>query len=390
MTNASIIGDNHGAARIDTFLEMSTIFMNLFSLFLLIHKIDNFISMTYDFFPGLSQNLSQLFDNADDYYVIINVGEGLDTTDFHAHSIILKARSLYFKRALSENWITNKNGIITFKKPNISPTIFEIIIRYMYTGILDLNDQTGNEILDLLVASDELLLEELIIFVQSHLFEKQNEWLQQNIIKVLHTVSHIESCTQLKNNCLEYICDNPESFLNLPEFPTLKKNVVEDILSFHMANAQPNRNIMPPRHRNIAVDSIIINPKYAVILTNWIQRKDDNTKILMGNKYNFNLIYRGSRESYDDRIIRSKFKGPGACVLMVKIKENDVVIGGYIPPDMKRYENFHSSSYDWCETRESFIFSLGNGKDLKNFMISRVTNNSRAIYGDGSLNFGKY
>ena len=35
----------------------------------------------------------------------------------------------------------------------------------MYTGILDLRKQAGSDILDLLVASDELLIEELVAFV---------------------------------------------------------------------------------------------------------------------------------------------------------------------------------------------------------------------------------
>ncbi len=42
----------------------------------------------------------------------------------------------------------------------------------MYTGILDLKEQTGSNILDLLLASDELLLDELVSFVQKYLIEK--------------------------------------------------------------------------------------------------------------------------------------------------------------------------------------------------------------------------
>ena len=85
--------------------------------------------MTFDFFPGLSQNFTQLLDDADDYNVKIKVGENQDTKEFNAHSNILKSRSLYFKRALSQNWITKKDDMINFTKPNISPIVFEMIIR---------------------------------------------------------------------------------------------------------------------------------------------------------------------------------------------------------------------------------------------------------------------
>ncbi|CAB4479616.1 unnamed protein product [Rhizophagus irregularis] len=48
-----------------------------------------------------------------------------------------------------------KNGIIVFIKPNISPTVFEIILRYIYAGILDLDRFIGEDILDLLMGSKE-------------------------------------------------------------------------------------------------------------------------------------------------------------------------------------------------------------------------------------------
>ncbi|CAI2166464.1 1522_t:CDS:1 [Funneliformis geosporum] len=52
----------------------------------------------------------------------------------------------------------------------------------------------------------------------------------------------------------------------------------------------------------------------------------------------------------------------------------------------------YSYSYYWAVTTESFIFSLGNGNDLKNLTISRVVNGNNAIYEANyqnmALNFG--
>ncbi|RIA93817.1 BTB/POZ protein [Glomus cerebriforme] len=145
--------------------------------------------MTFEFYPALSQNFSQLLDDADDYNVIVKVGENSNTKEFHAHSIILRARSPYFKRALSQSWVTKKNDMINFTKPNISPIVFEMIIKYMYTGILDLNKQAGLDILNLLVASDELLIEELVTFVQKYLIENQTECYNERYVVDLHPVS---------------------------------------------------------------------------------------------------------------------------------------------------------------------------------------------------------
>jgi hypothetical protein len=85
--------------------------------------------MTFEFYPGLSQNFSQLLDDADDYNIIITVGENSNTKEFRAHSNILRARSPYFKIALSQDWAAKKDNMFNFTKPNISPAIFEIILR---------------------------------------------------------------------------------------------------------------------------------------------------------------------------------------------------------------------------------------------------------------------
>jgi hypothetical protein len=92
--------------------------------------------MDSEFYADLSQDLLLMLNDADDYNVIIQTGGGQNIKDFRAHSNILRARSPYFKSALSENWITKKNNMIEFKKPNIRPTVFEIILKYVTFLIL--------------------------------------------------------------------------------------------------------------------------------------------------------------------------------------------------------------------------------------------------------------
>jgi hypothetical protein len=82
------------------------------------------------FRADLSQDLSLMLNDADDHNVIIQVGENHNMKEFRAHSSILRARSPYFKSALSTKWNNTKNNMIEFKKPNIKPTVFEIILKY--------------------------------------------------------------------------------------------------------------------------------------------------------------------------------------------------------------------------------------------------------------------
>ena len=77
----------------------------------------------------LSNDLANLLVNGDNYDVIIRVDKETDVKEFRAHSIILAARSAYFRAALSKNWAHRKNGIITFEKPNIPSNTFEVILK---------------------------------------------------------------------------------------------------------------------------------------------------------------------------------------------------------------------------------------------------------------------
>ena len=74
-------------------------------------------------------DFSHLLENPEDYNVKIRVGEEPDTKEFKAHSLILSSRSTYFKNALSPRWAKKEGGIIIFNKPNISPLVFEVVMR---------------------------------------------------------------------------------------------------------------------------------------------------------------------------------------------------------------------------------------------------------------------
>ncbi len=85
--------------------------------------------MITELFSGLSQDFSRLLKDADDYNVIIEIGEGSNVRKFRAHSVILRARSSYFHNALSSEWSRKENGCIVFKQLGVSPSIFNVIIK---------------------------------------------------------------------------------------------------------------------------------------------------------------------------------------------------------------------------------------------------------------------
>jgi hypothetical protein len=84
--------------------------------------------MSTEFFSKLSQNYIELLEDDEYYDITIEVGEDPNVKIFRAHMSILCFRSSYFRRSFASN---NKkdNGLAQIKFPNISPEIFQIILR---------------------------------------------------------------------------------------------------------------------------------------------------------------------------------------------------------------------------------------------------------------------
>ncbi|CAI2165594.1 8786_t:CDS:1 [Funneliformis geosporum] len=166
----------------------------------------------------------------------------------------------------------------------------------------------------------------------------------------------------------------------------LSQELVEEILSFHMTNAQPIPKITP-RHGRINVNSTIINSKHTAIINNWIQKKDANANIHNDSRYDFKLIYRASRDGSEITPVTCSCRlGNKATVLIIKIRDDETILGGYNPIGWKH----NNCLYDpWVNTNESFIFSFK--RDLKDTKLSRVLSCVKAIYDTNNssrLNFG--
>jgi len=85
--------------------------------------------MTSKFLAELSSDYEKLFETEIGYDVIIYAGEEPSVKEIHAHSSILSIRSEYFRSAFSNEWAKKKDGKFIFRKPNISPHLFDIILR---------------------------------------------------------------------------------------------------------------------------------------------------------------------------------------------------------------------------------------------------------------------
>jgi hypothetical protein len=85
--------------------------------------------MSYEYYQEVISDLEKLFTTEIGYDVIIYAGENKNIEELHAHSNILSTRSQYFCTAFSNEWAEKENGKYIFKKPNVSPELFKIILR---------------------------------------------------------------------------------------------------------------------------------------------------------------------------------------------------------------------------------------------------------------------
>ncbi|RGB27970.1 hypothetical protein C1646_768392 [Rhizophagus diaphanus] len=390
--------------------------------------------------------------------------------EFKAHSVILRARSHYFKSAFKAKWTTKKDNVIKFCKPNITPTVFDMILKYIYTGELNLTEKSGEDIFELLIASDELLIEELFNYVQDYLVEKRSEWIQKNIVLVLSFAFKIGQSNKLQDNCLEFIFKDSESFINSESFLSIDKDILyillqRDELQIDEINlwnrlikwgieqtpglgsensdksewndenykaltktldqffplirfveisrtdffdkVRPYKFIIPihiyneieefyykdtlPKNLSSSVrikflekiDSKIIDPKLANIISNWIDKKNP-TIIRTENDslYKFKLIYRGSHDDISNESFKRKCKGRLASLVLIKVKNTDKIFGGYSSIGFNSLGSGYLLNIDGIQfynSLDNFIFSFENSKDIKNMKLSHILIHKNAI-----------
>jgi hypothetical protein len=85
--------------------------------------------MLTQFLNVLSQNYIEILNDDEYYDVTIEVGKDPDVKIFRAHMIILCFRSPFLRRALSSNKKNNDGALAHIKLTNLSPDIFQIILK---------------------------------------------------------------------------------------------------------------------------------------------------------------------------------------------------------------------------------------------------------------------
>ncbi|GBC45224.2 BTB/POZ protein [Rhizophagus irregularis DAOM 181602=DAOM 197198] len=80
---------------------------------------------------------------------------------------------------LSQNLLESLNDE-EYYDVTIEVEIFQVILRYIYSGKISLDEYDTSDIIKILVAGNELGFQELITYLQSYLIETKTNWMEQN------------------------------------------------------------------------------------------------------------------------------------------------------------------------------------------------------------------
>ncbi|KAF9163362.1 hypothetical protein DFQ26_002682 [Actinomortierella ambigua] len=169
---------------------------------------------------GQNSNLSNLVNNEDRHDVKFLVGA--EEAVRYGHSQILAARCPYFAMALKPCWSESTEGI--FCKPNIEPRVFDIILRYLYTGQVTL---TADIIPSFVEAAVELLLDQLVVGCEDYACEN----VDMNTVCDLLALASRHNMEKLLNTASDFFDVHAEELLDGDDWLSLDTTILADLFS---------------------------------------------------------------------------------------------------------------------------------------------------------------
>ncbi|GES90301.1 BTB/POZ protein [Rhizophagus clarus] len=208
----------------------------------------------------------------------------------------------------------NNITLVHIKFPNITPGIFQIILKYIYGGIISLNEQEPLEALEVLAAADQLYFQEIIFdsldftlltekslislikrddlqMKEIDIWENVLKWgLEKNPTLLSDSTTWSNDDFKMMENTLQHCLPlvrffslSSEDFFQKvrPYKKLLKHSLYEELLESYLnPNSIPSDNILLPRYKNIdeIIDSTIVNLNIVSLISRWIDKIDIKSK----------------------------------------------------------------------------------------------------------------
>ncbi|CAB4376425.1 unnamed protein product [Rhizophagus irregularis] len=293
-----------------------------------------------------------------------------------------------------------------------------MILRYIYTGELNYEEQLSEDIFRLLIASDELLFEELISFLQEYILEQRQNWVDKEFFLVFYTVRKLANGELLQNYCFKTISNFDRDIYHdlLKREELLIKEIVAwnylIIWGIEQTSGLGSLNCDRNKRNNEDYEALkeTLHEFIPLIRFTNITFDDFNNKVRPYKNIIPSQIYEEIEEFYNkgtipkiilpprkienfnskiikSRLIRRIIEWINIEDFWISNYNLNLIYRGSIDDNLLRiYEDnrrfYHSSN--------NFVFSFENNEDIQNMKISRVINYDKAIYDQphNGFNFG--
>lgn len=175
-----------------------------------------------DHVSSLSENLGELVDSADYSDITLIV----EDDKFQSHKVILAARSDYFRALLFGGMRESQPGTTEIELKDTSSTAFSVLLKYIYTGRINLLEIKEENLLDILGMSHRYGFIELASSISDYL----KAILNINNVCLIYDIANMYSLMSLCQVCKEFIDRNALDILHGEAFLTLSQSSVKDLI----------------------------------------------------------------------------------------------------------------------------------------------------------------
>ncbi|PKY44722.1 hypothetical protein RhiirA4_514648 [Rhizophagus irregularis] len=194
------------------------------------------MSFAHSFFKNLSDNYKTLFNQAKidgDVTIIVGCEKDAKTNNndniFKAHSLILSTQSPWFKTILSDNKKKDEENIV-IDLPNISSSTFNILLKYLYYGEINISLLSGKDIFELLIAMNELKINGMSDFLQDILLISHENWFQENFFFTYKISLKHQELQKLQKHFDKIIQYQPDMLFYSKDFVKIDKDLLIDVI----------------------------------------------------------------------------------------------------------------------------------------------------------------
>ena len=240
-----------------------------------------------------------------------------------------------------------------------------IITRYLYTGKINITNNTGIELLDIMVVSDEFNLLRLTKLIEDFIIENHRQFLQNDPVGIFQIVYYRQTFNNIKKFCLETICSEPKILFNSDKFINLSAPLLEVILKRDDLNF-----VEIEIWENLVKWGLSQNPTFNQDISKWNQEDFQTFKSIL---YKFIPLIRFYEISSIDYVNKVR---PYEEILSKELRDD--ILKFHMIPGYKPTFNTHTPRYSICYDIDSVIINLKHITIFANW-IDKKKGNSKYI-----------